>query len=199
MRLSLLEADVEFNVTKRFLERVKDKAVGQVVQLRAKAGDRYLVGHARAAFRQDLPGRAGRADGAGRHLDPLGQEGPHRHHDGRPAGLGQDHHRRQAGALPREDQKKRPLLVAADIYRPAAIDQLQVLGEQLDMPVFTLPGARPPEICEAALKEAYVKNRDVVIFDTAGRLAIDEPLMQELEEIKERTRCRPTSSSWSTP
>src|SRR4051812_39127930 len=86
-----------------------------------------------------------------------------------------------------EKKKKRPLLVAADIYRPAAIDQLQKLGEKLDIPVFPLPGASPPEICEAAVKEAYIKNRDVVIFDTAGRLAIDEPLMQELEEIKRRT------------
>src|SRR5205814_7112205 len=65
--------------------------------------------------------------------------------------------------------KKRPLLVAADIYRPAAIEQLRVLGEQLDLPVFTVAGAKPPEICDAAMKEAHVTHRDAVIFDTAGR------------------------------
>jgi signal recognition particle subunit SRP54 len=82
---------------------------------------------------------------------------------------------------------KRPLLVAADVYRPTAIDQLKVLGERLDMPVYADPGARPPDICEKAMKVASDSGRDVVIFDTAGRLAIDEPLMNDLKEIKDRT------------
>jgi signal recognition particle subunit SRP54 len=80
------------------------------------------------------------------------------------------------------------MLVAADIYRPAAVEQLKVLGEKLSVPVFHLEGKSPPEICEAAVKRAYESNRDVVIFDTAGRLAIDEPLMQELDDIKRRTK-----------
>jgi signal recognition particle subunit SRP54 len=87
-----------------------------------------------------------------------------------------------------ERNKKRPMLVAADIYRPAAVEQHKVLGGQLGMPVFHAEGKSPPEICEAAVKRAYETNRDVVLFDTAGRLAIDEPLMHELEDIKQRTK-----------
>ena len=95
--------------------------------------------------------------------------------------------------------KKRPLLVAADIYRPAAVEQLKVLGGQLDMPVFTRRGQAPPvTICEAAIKRRATQGCDVVIFDTAGRLAIDEPLMQELDDIKQARPSRRTSSSSST-
>src|SRR3569833_1574363 len=80
------------------------------------------------------------------------------------------------------------MLVAADIYRPAAVDQLKVFGGQLGMPVFSMENTSPPEICEAAVKRAYETNRDVVIFDTAGCFAIDEPLMAELDDIKKRTK-----------
>ena len=86
------------------------------------------------------------------------------------------------------DDGKRPLLVAADIYRPAAIDQLQVLGRQLEIPVYTQAGMAPPELCSLALREARFQNRDVVIFDTAGRLTIDEELMGELSAIRDNTR-----------
>ena len=86
-----------------------------------------------------------------------------------------------------EKRGRRPLLVAADVYRPAAIEQLQVLGEDLGMPVFAEPGGSPPLICEKAHRFAAEHGRDTVIFDTAGRLAIDEPLMNELKEIKRRT------------
>ena len=85
-----------------------------------------------------------------------------------------------------ERQHKRPLLVAADIYRPAAIDQLKILGEQMDIPVFADPNGQPPDICERAVHFAAERGRDVILFDTAGRLAIDEPLMQELSEINSR-------------
>jgi signal recognition particle subunit SRP54 len=87
-----------------------------------------------------------------------------------------------------EKQHKRPLLVAADVYRPAAIDQLKIIGEKLDMPVYADPGASPPEICEKAVRYAAERGRDVILFDTAGRLAIDEPLMQELSEIDRRVQ-----------
>jgi signal recognition particle subunit SRP54 len=86
-----------------------------------------------------------------------------------------------------EKKGRRPLLVAADVYRPAAIEQLKVLGAQLNMPVFAEPGGSPPLICEKAQRIAAESGRDTVIFDTAGRLAIDEPLMNELKEIKRRT------------
>lgn len=77
------------------------------------------------------------------------------------------------------------MLVACDIYRPAAIDQLQVVGKQAGAPVFTLPGAKPPEIAKKALAHAKDYGNDIVILDTAGRLQIDDVLMQELVDIKE--------------
>jgi signal recognition particle subunit SRP54 len=79
---------------------------------------------------------------------------------------------------------KKPLLVAADVYRPAAVDQLKVLGEQLGVPVFHEPGVTPPVMCRHAFEAAQRDHQSVVIYDTAGRLAIDEPLMAELEQIK---------------
>ncbi len=82
-------------------------------------------------------------------------------------------------------QGRRPMLVACDIYRPAAIDQLQVVGKQAGAPVFTLPGAKPPEIANKALAHAKDYGNDILILDTAGRLQIDEVLMQELVDIKE--------------
>ncbi len=186
VRMSLLEADVEFKVTKRFLDRVKEKAVGTAVQLRAKAGDRYLTATPEQHFikicQDELTALMGPVDTDLQYA----KRGPTAI---MMVGLQGSGKTTTVGKLARylEKKKKRPLLVAADIYRPAAIDQLQVLGEQLGLPVFTVPGATPPEICEAAVKEALIKNRDIVIFDTAGRLAIDEPLMQELEQIKART------------
>ena len=72
------------------------------------------------------------------------------------------------------------MLVAADIYRPAAIDQLQVLGKRLEIPVFTIQGMDPVMLCTLAVQQAKSVGRDVVIFDTAGRLAIDNKLMKEL-------------------
>jgi signal recognition particle subunit SRP54 len=186
VRMSLLEADVAFNVTKRFLERVKEKAVGQTVALRAKAGDRFLSATPEQHFvkicQDELIDLMGPVDTSFAYA----KRGPTAI---MMVGLQGSGKTTTVGKLARylQKQKKRPLLVAADIYRPAAVDQLQVLGQQLELPVFTVPGASPPDICEAAIKEAYVKNRDVVLFDTAGRLAIDEPLMKELEEIKART------------
>jgi signal recognition particle subunit SRP54 len=83
-----------------------------------------------------------------------------------------------------EREGKKPMLVAADMQRPAAVEQLKVLGEQIDVPVFNIAGETPVNICKAAGAEAKRLGRDVVIYDTAGRLAIDEPLMAELSEIK---------------
>src|SRR5574340_568686 len=75
---------------------------------------------------------------------------------------------------------KKPMLVAADVYRPAAVEQLRKLGADLDIPVFSDGGADPPEICKESLREAAIKGCDVAIFDTAGRLTADEALMEEL-------------------
>ena len=83
--------------------------------------------------------------------------------------------------------KRKKLLAAADMQRPAAVEQLKVLGEQIKIPVFNLPGESPVAICAAARAEAKKQGRDVIVYDTAGRLAIDEPLMAELAEIKGKT------------
>src|SRR5947209_18737863 len=163
VRMSLLEADVEFKVTKTFLDRVKEKALGETVKLRAKAGDKALSATPEQHFiricQQELVELMGPID---TDID-WAKKGPT---SIMMVGLQGSGKTTTVGKLARwlERNKKRPLLVAADIYRPAAIDQLRVLGERLDLPVFTVPGAQPPDICEAAVKEAYVKNRDVVIF-----------------------------------
>ena len=100
-------------------------------------------------------------------------------------GNGKNHPRRKAGKVLYQTRAAAPLLVACDIYRPAAIDQLQVVGKQAGAPVFTLPGAKPPEIAKKALAHAKDYGNDIVILDTAGRLQIDDVLMQELVDIKE--------------
>jgi signal recognition particle subunit SRP54 len=187
VRMSLLEADVEFKVTKTFLDRVKEKALGETVKLRAKAGDRALQATPEQHFvkicQDELIELMGPVD---TDLD-WAKKGPTAI---MMVGLQGSGKTTTVGKLAKwlEKQKKRPMLVAADIYRPAAVEQLRVLGGQLGMPVFTIEGGSPPDICEAAVKKAYETNRDVVIFDTAGRLAIDEPLMAELDEIKKRTK-----------
>src|SRR5205085_9062494 len=79
---------------------------------------------------------------------------------------------------------KKPLMVAADIYRPAAVEQLKQLGQKLDIEVFHEENVKPPEMARHALTYAAEKNRDVVLYDTAGRLAIDEEMMAELENVK---------------
>ena len=187
VRMSLLEADVEFKVTKIFLERVKEEALGTSVKLRAKAGDRAISAtpdqHFVRICQEKLIELMGPVDTT---ID-YAKKGPT---SIMMVGLQGSGKTTTVGKLARwfEKAKHRPMLVAADIYRPAAVEQLQVLGDKLGMPVFTLEGKSPPEICEAAVKRAYETNRDVVLFDTAGRLAIDEPLMQELDDIKQRTK-----------
>jgi hypothetical protein len=104
-------------------------------------------------------------------------------HAGRPARLGQDDPRRQI-ALRLKEQGRRSLLVAADVYRPAAIEQLKTLGRQLDLPVYSEERANPVEIAKHGVAEAQRLGIPIVIVDTAGRLQIDEALMVELEKIK---------------
>ena len=90
----------------------------------------------------------------------------------------------------RKNKKKNPLLVAADLQRPAAVEQLQSLGKQLGVAVYAeAVTARPPEVCRRGIEFAHKHQHDVVILDTAGRLHIDEPLMQELQEGN--TKCKP--------
>src|SRR5215813_13755095 len=189
VRMSLLEADVDFKVTKGFLERVREKARGEEVRLRARSKEYGVVNITpEQAFikicQDELTAMMGPVETELR----WAKKGP----TGiMMVGLQGSGKTTTVGKLARfieKKHKKKPLLVAADVYRPAAIEQLKVLGGQLSMPVFSEAGKTPPEICEHAMQYAREKGRDVVIFDTAGRLAIDEPLMKELEEIDKRTQ-----------
>ncbi len=184
VRLSLLEADVELGVVKSFLSRVKDKALGEIVRLKTKtdsgsmkvtASDQFIkICHDELVAFMSAEGDAivwadkGKITG----IMMVGLQG-----SGKTT---------TCAKLARflTSEKHKPMLVAADMQRPAAVEQLQVLGESVGVPVFNIPGASPLDICKAAPAEAKAKGCDVIIFDTAGRLAIDEALMTELADVK---------------
>jgi signal recognition particle subunit SRP54 len=183
VRVSLLEADVELGVVKRFLARVEEKALGQTVQTRLKHGGETHKVTASDQFVKichDELVEMMRVDDEPIRFADSGRTGVMM------VGLQGSGKTTTAAKLARwlTKQDRKPLLVAADMQRPAAVEQLKVLGEQIDIPVFNLPGESPVAICAAADAEAKRLGRDVIIYDTAGRLAIDEPLMQELAEIK---------------
>ena len=202
VRMSLLEADVALPVVRSFLARVKEKALGQVVALRAKAqmpsdtgsGDKLLKQmevspeyHFIRICQDELTALMGSTDGGPTEMN-WAKKGPTVF---MMVGLQGSGKTTTTGKLARwlnKIHKRKPLLVAADIYRPAAVQQLQVLGDSLGITVFTAAGKTPPEICDEAYKFAYSKGYDVVLLDTAGRLAIDDKLMFELEEIKARVK-----------
>lgn len=184
IRRSLLEADVEYSVAKDFIQKVQQNALGQSIQLKAGQGqDRLKVkpaDHFVKICHDELVSLMGEADSTLRFavnrptvIMMVGLQG-----SGKTTSTG------KLSSYLKSKFHKRPLLVAADIYRPAAVDQLKVLGERLGVPVFHKPNAKPQEICEEALKKAYELHCDVVILDTAGRLAIDSELMAELDDIK---------------
>ncbi len=188
VRLSLLEADVEFGVIRQFLQNVREKALGEVVQtttniqgkkVKASAADHFIK-----ICYDELEALMGPVDTSIK-FAPYGITRIMM------VGLQGSGKTTSAAKLARYIQKmgKKPMLVAADVYRPAAVEQLQVLGKQLGMPVYSEPteGASPPDICERAIRYARANKCDTVIYDTAGRLAIDDVLMSELEHIKKRT------------
>lgn len=190
VRVSLLEGDVELSVVKSFLSRVQERAVGEVVSLKAPKNAGFGMGgmqvgpadHFIKICHDELVGLMGPVDTS---LDLSGE----------PSlimmvGLQGSGKTTTAGKLARrlKKQGKKPMLVAADIYRPAAIDQLTTLGRRLGLPVFSIKGMKPVQLCQLAVQQARNVGRDVVIFDTAGRLAIDNALMGELEEIKATTK-----------
>ena len=185
VRLSLLEADVELGVVKSFLARVKDKALGEIVRLKAKATDGQTVKvsasdqfikicHDELVAYMTAEGEAITfADKGATGIMMVGLQGS-----------GKTTSCAKLGKYLAKNGKK-PLLVAADMQRPAAVEQLQVLGKQNDIPVFNIPGASPLDICTQARDEAKKLGCDVIVYDTAGRLAIDERLMEELSQIKD--------------
>lgn len=186
IRVALLEADVAFDVVKKFVARVREKAVGELVQTTVtdKQGKKVKVApgdHFVKICHDELEALMGPVD-TSIPLKPKGQgvsgimmvglQG-----SGKTTTTG-----KIANKLKKEGRKL--LLVAADIYRPAAVDQLKVLGAQLDVPVFHEAGLQPPELAKKAYEKAKAEKLDTVIIDTAGRLAIDEALMAELDAIK---------------
>jgi signal recognition particle subunit SRP54 len=185
VRLSLLEADVELGVTKRFLGRVKEQAVGQIVQSVAKGKGRTVrVGPAEQFIKicQDeltaMMAYEGHALVFAKKPQITGIM---------MVGLQGSGKTTSAAKLARllvKEHGRKPLLVAADVARPGAIEQLQVLGERIDVPVFSIPGGIPLEICKQGFRHAHKLKCDTVIYDTAGRLAIDDALMTELERIR---------------
>jgi len=184
IRVSLLEADVSFEVVKRFVARVREKAIGEVVETKVKTSKGLMrttpQDHFVKICHDELEALMGPVDTSLK----SGEKG-------RPTGvmmvgLQGSGKTTTAGKLANRYLKegKRPLLVAADVYRPAAVDQLQILGQKLGVPVFHQAGLTPPELCRRALEAAQRDKQQVIIYDTAGRLAIDEELMLELENIQ---------------
>jgi signal recognition particle subunit SRP54 len=188
VRLSLLEADVELGVVKGFLARVEEQALGQTVRTRIKQGGQTHKVSAADQFvkicNDELVAMMN-SDAEAMHFAPAGQRTRIMM-----LGLQGSGKTTSSAKLARmlKAQGKKPLLVACDMQRPAAVEQLRVLGEQIDVPVFNLPGETPVNIALGADKHAQELGADVIIYDTAGRLAIDEPLMAELEAIKAGTK-----------
>lgn len=175
VRMALLEADVNFTVAKNFVASVTEKAVGQEVSKSLSPGQQVIK-----IVHEEL-------------VQLLGGDTQEIRLDGRQpvtimmAGLQGSGKTTTSGKLAAMFKKKgrKPFLVPADIYRPAAIEQLTVLGERLDVPVFaSTTEMNPVEICTLALEEAKIKGYDTLIFDTAGRLHVDESLMGELKNIQ---------------
>jgi signal recognition particle subunit SRP54 len=186
IRISMLEADVEFHVVKNFLDTVKDKAIGEIVRTRVThAGKKMKVSpdqHFIKICYDELAALMGPVETSlSLKSKPVSSI--------MMVGLQGSGKTTTTAKLARhlEKQGKKPMLVAADIYRPAAIEQLKVLGGRLNMPVFHAPGKTPPDICRDSMEAARFKGCDVVLFDTAGRTIVDDILMRELEEIKSFT------------
>ena len=177
VRLALLEADVNFKVVKDFVEKVKTKALGKEV-LESLTPGQQVVKIVHSELCELLGGAYTRV-----HLSPnpptiLMMVGLH--------GSGKTTTSAKLARLFKKEGR-RPMLVAADLQRPAAIEQLITLGRQIDVPVFSSHETKNPvTLCEEAVKKAKLNAQDVMILDTAGRLHIDETLMKELTEIKAR-------------
>ena len=182
VRLALLEADVNFKVARDFIERVKAKSIGQEVIQSVQPGQQIIK-----IIHDEL-------------VDLLGSSNAGLQLSGNPScvmmvGLHGAGKTTSSGKLARllHKQGRTPLLVAADVYRPAAMDQLETLGRQLDIPVYVHKGATDVlKIAREALDYAQANNRNTLIFDTAGRLQIDEPLVQELVRLRDLVKPQET-------
>lgn len=176
VRRALLDADVNYKVAKEFTDTVKDKALGMNVLTAIKPGQLMVkIVHDELA-------------------KLMGGEASELHLLGKPAivlmsglqGSGKTTFSGKLANMLKKKQHKNPLLVACDVYRPAAIDQLKVVGESIGVPVYSEPDNKNVnEIADHAIQEAKANGHDVVIIDTAGRLAVDEQMMNEISSLKE--------------
>ncbi|WP_315331137.1 signal recognition particle protein [Segatella oulorum] len=176
VRRALLDADVNFKVAKNFTDKVKEKALGMNVLTAVKPGQLMVkIVHDELA-------------------DLMGGEAVDINLEGHPAiilmsglqGSGKTTFSGKLANLLKSKRNKKPLLVACDVYRPAAIEQLKVVGEQIQVPVYAEPENKDVvAIAQHAIQEAKAKGNDVVIVDTAGRLAVDEEMMNEIASLKE--------------
>jgi signal recognition particle subunit SRP54 len=175
IRRALVDADVNYKIAKEFTDKVKDKALGSKVLLSVNPGQQMVK-----IVQDEL-------------TDLMGGSASDFNITGNPAviliaglqGSGKTTFSGKLANYLKTKKGKSPLLVAGDVYRPAAIDQLHVLGEQIDIPVFSeRENNDPVSIARNAIEEARSKNKNVVIIDTAGRLAVDEAMMKEVAEIK---------------
>jgi signal recognition particle subunit SRP54 len=174
VRRALLDADVNFKIAKEFTNRVKDKALGQKVLTSLQPGQ-LMIKIVKDELTELMGGNVEELSLTSKPSIILmsGLQG-----SGKTTFTG------KLALFLKNKHKKKPLLVAGDVYRPAAIDQLGVLGEQIDVPVYSdLEEKNPVKIAQAAIALAKKQNNDVVIIDTAGRLAVDEVLMKEISDI----------------
>lgn len=177
VRFALIEADVNLKVVKKFVKTVSERAVGQDVMKSLTPGQQVVK-----IVKDELTELMG------------GEQNPIQFSRKPPTvimmvglqGAGKTTTTGKLATVLRKKHNRKPLLVAADVYRPAAIQQLETLGKQIDMPVFSLgTDVSPVEIARQAIEHAKEEHHDVVMIDTAGRLHVDENLMQELVDIKE--------------
>lgn len=175
VRLALLEADVSYKVVKDFIKTVTDRAVGQEV-LESLTPAQMVIKIVNEELTNLMGATSAKLNMASKPPTVVMLVGLQ--------GSGKTTNGAKLAAYVRKQFGKRPLLVACDIYRPAAIQQLETVGKQLDIPVFQMGTINPVDIAKAAIEHAKKHGNDIVFLDTAGRLHIDEALMNELIEIK---------------
>ena len=179
VRRALLDADVNYNVARDFTDQVKEKALGQDVLTAVNPGQMMVkIVHDELATLMGSEAVPVNLKGSPAIILMSGLQG-----SGKTTFSG-----KLANMLKKQEQRK-PLLVACDVYRPAAIQQLHVLGEQIGVPVYSEPESKDPvQIARKAIAHAQQEGLDTVIIDTAGRLAVDEEMMNEISSIKEAIR-----------
>ncbi|MFT9599196.1 signal recognition particle protein [Mesobacillus sp.] len=180
VRLALLEADVNFKVVKDFVKKVTERAVGQEV-VKSLTPGQQVIKVVKEELTELMGGEQSKIAAANRPPTVIMMVGLQ--------GAGKTTTTGKLANLLRKKYNRKPMLVAADIYRPAAIKQLETLGKQLSMPVFSLGDqVSPVEIAKQAIAKAKEDHNDYVLIDTAGRLHVDENLMDELKQIKELSK-----------